>query len=95
MIHNGRIKPAALSTTVKENAVTALVDGNYGFGHVTGEYATRIAIAKAKAEGVGIVCGVHSNHIGRIGEYAEMAVATVADDALTRAAATPSRRPRR
>jgi LDH2 family malate/lactate/ureidoglycolate dehydrogenase len=75
MIHNGRIKPTAVSTTVKENAVTALVDGHYGFGHVTGEYATSIAIAKAKAEGVGIVCGVHSNHIGRIGEYAEMAAA--------------------
>jgi LDH2 family malate/lactate/ureidoglycolate dehydrogenase len=72
-IGDGRIVPSALPTVVRENPVTGLVDGQKGFGHVTGEFATRLAMQKAMSEGVGIVCAVNTNHIGRIGEYVEMA----------------------
>jgi LDH2 family malate/lactate/ureidoglycolate dehydrogenase len=73
-IAQGEIKPAALPFTVKDGLATALVDGQRGFGHVTGEFATRLAIDKALANGVGIVSCVNTNHIGRIGEYPEMMV---------------------
>jgi hydroxycarboxylate dehydrogenase B len=69
---SGRIQPAALPTIAKESAATAVVDGHHGFGQVAAEYAAHLAVQKAKAEGIGIVCCVHSNHIGRIGEYTEM-----------------------
>ncbi|MEP7199175.1 MAG: Ldh family oxidoreductase, partial [Chloroflexota bacterium] len=53
-------------------AVTALLDGHSGFGQVVAERATQVAVEKARAQGVGIVCAFRSQHIGRIGEYTEM-----------------------
>lgn len=70
----GGIVPDGLPFIVKDGLATALVDGRHGFGHVTGEYAARLAIEKATANGAGIVSCVNTNHIGRIGEYPEMMV---------------------
>lgn len=74
-IQSGHIQPAALPTIARENEATALVDGHNAFGQVVGEYAMQLAIAKARASGVGIACGVRSNHVGRIGEHPELAAA--------------------
>ena len=70
----GGIVPDEQPFIVQQNLATALVDGRHGFGHVTGEYAARLAIEKAEAQGAGIVSCVNTNHIGRIGEYPEMMV---------------------
>ncbi|MBI1801649.1 MAG: Ldh family oxidoreductase [Chloroflexi bacterium] len=72
-VKSGRIKVDALPVVVKENAVTALLDGQWGFGQVVAERAMQLAIEKARANGAGIVCAMNSNHIGAIGEYTEMA----------------------
>ena len=71
-IAEGEIQPDGLPFIVKDGLATALVDGRRGFGHVTGEYAARLAMEKAAGNGAGIVSCVNTNHIGRIGEYPEM-----------------------
>ncbi|MBI1801648.1 MAG: Ldh family oxidoreductase [Chloroflexi bacterium] len=72
-IQRGVIQPAAQPVSVKESAVTALLDGQRGFGQTTAIRAIRVAGEKAHANGFGIVCAVNTNHVGRIGEYTEMA----------------------
>ena len=58
---------------VFENDALAVVDGQFGFGQVMGEEATRLGIAKAGRQGVAVVALRNSGHLGRIGDWAEMA----------------------
>ncbi len=58
---------------VFENDALAVVDGQFGFGQVMGEQATRLGIAKARRQGVAVVALRNSGHLGRIGDWAEMA----------------------
>jgi len=51
-----------------------VVDGHYGFGGTIGPQAVEIGIRKAAEAGVAIIALRHSSHLGRIGEWAEMAV---------------------
>jgi LDH2 family malate/lactate/ureidoglycolate dehydrogenase len=72
-VRTGEIVPDAEPIVVKEAASTALINGGWGFGQVTGECALRLAVDKAQAQGVAVVGAVRCNHLGRMGEYAEMA----------------------
>jgi len=74
-IRAGEIVPDAWPNVLSETPSSALVSGNWAFGHVTAKYAMEIAIAKAKATHVAVVAAVQVHHIGRLGEYAEMAAA--------------------
>ncbi len=58
---------------VTETDVLAVVDGQFGFGQVLGEAAMRLALAKAAKQGVAVVALRNSGHLGRIGDWAEMA----------------------
>jgi hydroxycarboxylate dehydrogenase B len=58
---------------VFENDALAVVDGLFGFGQVMGEQATKLGIAKARRQGVAVVALRNSGHLGRIGDWAEMA----------------------
>ena len=69
-IREGHIVPDARPSVIRETSVTALVDGHWAFGQVSAGFASDLAIAKAKAEGVSMVGVVRCNHIGRLGEYA-------------------------
>ena len=60
---------------VFENDVIAVVDGQFGFGQVMGEEATKLGIEKARRQGVAVVALRNSGHLGRIGDWAEMAAA--------------------
>jgi uncharacterized oxidoreductase len=51
----------------------AVVDGQFGFGQVMGEQATKLGIDKAGRQGVAVVALRNSGHLGRIGDWAEMA----------------------
>jgi uncharacterized oxidoreductase len=67
VVANQRLK------VVFENAAIAVVDGQFGFGQVMGEEAMKLGIAKACREGVSAVALRNSGHLGRIGDWAEMA----------------------
>ncbi len=74
-IDAGHIVPGAAFDIVKEAPCTAVIDGNWGFGFVQTEKATRLAIEKAKTNGVGAVTVYHQSHIGRLGDYPTMMAA--------------------
>ena len=52
-VKSGKVKAAETPTVVKESAVTALLDGHWGFGQVVAERAMQLAIEKARANGIG------------------------------------------
>ncbi len=60
---------------VFENDAIAVVDGRFGFGQVMGEEAMKLGIDKARRQGVAVVALRNSGHLGRIGDWAEMAAA--------------------
>lgn len=57
-----------------ETPVSALVDGDNGFGQVVMTKAAQLAIDKAEQSGIGWVGTVHSNHAGAAGIYPAMAL---------------------
>ena len=59
---------------VHETPSTALVDGDASMGLVSGPYAMRLAIEKAKHVGTGWVTVKNSNHYGIAGYHAMMAL---------------------
>jgi uncharacterized oxidoreductase len=72
-IKAGDIIPTAWPEIISETPTTALVSGNWAFGHVTAKYAMEVAIEKAQAQNISVVGIVKSGHIGRLGEYVELA----------------------
>lgn len=73
-IRSGDIDPAAAPEVIP-HAGGALVRGHWTFGHVAALEATRRAVAGAHREGICGVALVEAHHIGRLGEYAELAAA--------------------
>ena len=69
----GKLNLKANIKTVRENAVTALIDADAGFGHPASVMAMALAMKKAKAMGVGVVTVFNSHHFGAAGYYAAMA----------------------
>jgi LDH2 family malate/lactate/ureidoglycolate dehydrogenase len=69
----GRANMAAQPRITKETAVSALVDGDGGLGHVPARFAMQVAIDKAKAAGIAIVAVKNSAHFGATGYYTLMA----------------------
>lgn len=69
----GWIVPDAELEVVRETESLLLIDGHFGFGQVVGREATARAIEKAKRSGVCALSLRRSAHLGRIGEWAEMA----------------------
>ncbi len=60
---------------VSENDVLAVVDGKFGFGQTVGPQAVRLGMAKAVKSGLSLIALRNSGHLGRIGDWAEMAAA--------------------
>ncbi len=72
-LEEGRIQAGAETVIEKETAATAVVNGNWGFGHVTATDAMGIAIQKAKEASIGIVTVHNCHHVGRLGAYPPLA----------------------
>ena len=56
-----------------ETPVLAVVDGLHGFGQTVTPQAVAIGIEKCKAMGLSMVALRNAGHIGRVGDWAEMA----------------------
>ncbi|MEM7268525.1 MAG: malate/lactate/ureidoglycolate dehydrogenase [Pseudomonadota bacterium] len=63
-----------IETTVDGGAF-ALIDGGAGYGHWVGAQAVREGISRAEEHGVSVIGLRNAGHIGRIGGWAEMALA--------------------
>ena len=60
---------------VRENASTALIDGDNGMGHVVMTAATQLAIRKASESGIAWVGVFNNNHAGAAAVYSTMPLA--------------------
>ena len=74
-VRDGTLRPNTAPTLVVDTPTLAIIDGNRGFGQVTGEYATRTGIAKAQKTGIAMIGLRNCGHLGRVGDWAEMAAA--------------------
>lgn len=74
-VRDGWLKPNTPPTIVFESDTLAIIDGNCGFGQVTGEYATKLGIEKAAKKGIAMIGLRNCGHLGRLGDWAEMAAA--------------------
>lgn len=75
MVADGTVDPRAMPAVIAEKGATVIVDGKGTFGQVTGAYALEIATARVGALGAVVVAMRNANHLGRIGDYAELAAA--------------------
>ena len=66
-------RPAARPEVARESLVTALVDGQWGFGQPAAHLGLEVGMAKAREHGLAAVGVIQAGHIGRLGEYAEKA----------------------
>jgi uncharacterized oxidoreductase len=73
-MRDGTLVPGRTIAVVTENAVMAVVDGRHGFGQSVGTQAVELGIAKAQGNGVAVIALRNAGHLGRIGDWAEMAV---------------------
>jgi uncharacterized oxidoreductase len=60
---------------VTETPVLAVVDGLHGFGQTVAPQAVAIGIEKCRKNGLSMVALRNAGHIGRVGDWAEMAAA--------------------
>ena len=74
-IRDGTLKANTPPTVVFDSDTIAIVDGNRGFGQVTGAFAARLGIAKARVQGIAMIGLRNCGHLGRVGDWAEMAAA--------------------
>jgi len=74
-VRAGWLRPNQAPTVVFDSDALAIVDGNRGFGQVVGEHATQLGIAKAAKTGVAMIGLRNCGHLGRLGDWAEMAAA--------------------
>lgn len=58
---------------VVDTPALTILDGQFGFGQTIAPQAVEIGIDKCKAMGLSAVGLRHSGHVGRVGEWAEMA----------------------
>jgi hydroxycarboxylate dehydrogenase B len=70
---NRDVVPGAPITFENETPGTAVLDGHLGWGQVSARRAMQLAMEKAAQVGVGIVVLQNCPHVGRLGEYVEMA----------------------
>lgn len=71
----GEANPTAEPQILQEGPATALVDGKLGFGQIVARRGMEVAMDKAATAGVSAVGVFNSNHIGRLADYTEMALA--------------------
>ncbi len=71
----GGLVPNTSVRTVLDTGTLLTLDGQRGYGQVIGEQAMRLGITRAKTHGSCIMTLAQSHHLGRIGHWAEMAVA--------------------
>ena len=74
-LREGSIRANQSVTVVADHAAVVVLDGNLGFGQTVAEQATRRGIARAREFGIAMVGLRNAGHVGRVGDWAELAAA--------------------
>lgn len=72
-MREGHLLPNRTPSVVFDSDVIAIVDGQRGFGQVIGEYAGALGVSKARMRGIALVGLRNCGHLGRLGDWAELA----------------------
>ncbi len=72
-VERGETDAHAAPVLVRNTPVLAVIDARRSFGQVAASFAIRTAIAKARDAGIAAVALYNSSHVGRLGEWVEMA----------------------
>jgi hydroxycarboxylate dehydrogenase B len=75
MKQDGRVVADQTIEITVDTPVLAVIDGRFGFGQSVAPQAVEIGIAKCRAMGLSAVSLRNSGHVGRVGDWAEMAAA--------------------
>ena len=68
-IMKGEINLKPKISIVKNSKTTALIDGDWGFGQVLADFATKECIKKASKNNIGCVALKNCNHLGRLSDF--------------------------
>ena len=71
----GGLQPNTSLRVVLDTGALLALDGQRGYGQIVGEEAMALGISRAQTHGSCIMTLAHAHHLGRIGHFAEMAVA--------------------
>ncbi|MDP2067268.1 MAG: malate/lactate/ureidoglycolate dehydrogenase [Burkholderiaceae bacterium] len=74
-VREGGLKPNTAARVTLDSGTLLALDGQRGYGQVVGEQAMQLGIERARAHGSCIMTLGQAHHLGRIGHFAEMAVA--------------------
>src|SRR6201989_3188082 len=69
----GSVVPNQSAEVVVDTPSLAVVDGKFGYGQTVAPQAVKIGIEKCKASGLAAIALRNAGHIGRVGDWAEMA----------------------
>lgn len=72
-VQKGWVDPQGDLEVVREQPCILILNGNFGFGQVVGRKAISLGIEKAKRDGACILSLRQSGHLGRVGEFMELA----------------------
>jgi uncharacterized oxidoreductase len=72
-IEAGELDPATAPIIAKETAVITTVDAQNGFGQIAAHFAMQVTIEKAQAQGLAVTGLFNNNHVGRLGEWVQLA----------------------
>src|SRR5258708_9067655 len=70
---NGTVVADVTVDVLVDTPVIAVVDGKYGFGQTVTPQAVQIGIDKCRNNGLSAVTLRNAGHVGRVGDWAEMA----------------------
>jgi uncharacterized oxidoreductase len=71
----GSVIPNQTAEVVVDTPSLAVIDGKFGYGQTVTPQAVRIGIEKCKKAGLSAIALRNAGHIGRVGDWAEMAAA--------------------
>ena len=71
----GSVVPDQTVDILVDTPSLSVVDGKFGYGQTVTPQAVRIGIEKCKASGLSAIALRNAGHIGRVGDWAEMAAA--------------------
>jgi uncharacterized oxidoreductase len=72
LVDKGLIVPTAQPEVVHQDRAVTLLDGHWGFGQVGARVAARMAVASARAHGLGAAGIFHVLHVGRLKDYVQI-----------------------
>ena len=74
-LEQGHVLKGQTADVVTDGGAFALLDGKFGFGQTVAPQAVALGIERATQHGIAVVGLRNAGHIGRVGEYAERAIA--------------------